>query len=300
MGPQSSGGDARGKDVATAPGSDAGRGGSVPAAAAKVAGPPAFDGRLAVVVPVRNEADNVEPLVREIARALAALRAFEIVYVDDGSDDRTHAELGRMRALIPQLRCVRHARSCGQSTAILTGVRSARHPWIATLDGDGQNDPADIPRLLERLAAARPADNLHMLAGWRAARQDTWLRRVSSRIANGVRSRVLADATPDTGCGLKLFARDTFLALPYFDHMHRFLPALVQRSGGRVESVVVAHRPRTRGRSKYGVHNRLWVGIVDLFGVAWLMRRARRPEVIDEAIAGTNGDRGADDEVARG
>jgi dolichol-phosphate mannosyltransferase len=243
--------------------------------------PHPFDGRLSVVVPVRNEAENVEPLAREIAAALAGLPAFEIVYVDDGSDDGTHAELERMRACIPQLRHVRHARSCGQSTAILTGVRSARHPWVATLDGDGQNDPADLPRLLDRLAAARPEENLHMLAGWRAARQDTWLRRFSSRVANGVRSRVLRDATPDTGCGLKVFARDTFLRLPYFDHMHRFLPALVQRHGGRVESVVVSHRPRTRGRSKYGVHNRLWVGIVDLCGVAWLMRRARRPDEVD-------------------
>ncbi|MBK6334226.1 MAG: glycosyltransferase family 2 protein [Betaproteobacteria bacterium] len=243
--------------------------------------PHPFDGRLSVVVPVRNEAENIEPLVREIAAALSGLRAFEIVYVDDGSDDGTHAELERLAASLPQLRHLRHVRSCGQSTAILTGVHSARHPWVATLDGDGQNDPADIPRLLERLAAAQPEENLQMLAGWRAARRDTWLRRLSSRVANGVRSRVLRDATPDTGCGLKLFARDTFLALPYFDHMHRFLPALVQRQGGRVESIVVSHRPRTRGRSKYGVHNRLWVGIVDLFGVAWLMRRARRPEVVD-------------------
>ncbi len=243
--------------------------------------PHPYDGRLSVVVPVRNEAENVEPLAREIAQALGGLRAFEIVYVDDGSDDGTRTELERMRLQIPQLRYVRHARSCGQSTAILTGVRRACHPWVATLDGDGQNDPADLPRLLERLAAARPEDNLHMLAGWRAARQDTWLRRFSSRVANGVRSRVLRDATPDTGCGLKVFSRDTFLRLPYFDHMHRFLPALVQRQGGRVESIVVSHRPRTRGRSKYGVHNRLWVGIVDLFGVAWLMRRSRRPEVVD-------------------
>ena len=234
-----------------------------------------------MVVPVRNEAENIEPLAREIADALAQLPAFEIVYVDDGSDDGTRTELERMRASIPQLRHVRHTRSCGQSAAILTGVRHARHPWIATLDGDGQNDPADLPRLLDRLASARPEENLHMLAGWRAARQDTWLRRVSSRVANGVRSRVLRDATPDTGCGLKVFARDTFLRLPWFDHMHRFLPALVQRQGGRVESIVVSHRPRTRGRSKYGVHNRLWVGIVDLFGVAWLMRRTSRPEVVD-------------------
>jgi dolichol-phosphate mannosyltransferase len=120
-----------------------------------------------------------------------------------------------------------------------------------------------------------------MLAGWRARRQDTWLRRASSRVANAVRASVLRDATPDTGCGLKVFSRDTFLRLPFFDHMHRFLPALVQRLGGRVESVVVSHRPRTRGRSKYGVHNRLWVGIVDLFGVAWLIRRGKRPDIVD-------------------
>jgi len=243
--------------------------------------PAGFDGCLSVVVPVRNEAENIEPLAREIAAALSRLHAFEIVYVDDGSDDETAAVLERTRALVPQLRCIRHARSCGQTAAIMTGVLNAHHPWIATLDGDGQNDPADIPRLLDRLSAARPEDNLCMLAGWRAARKDTWLRRVSSRIANGVRSRVLRDGTPDTGCGLKVFARETFLRLPYFDHMHRFLPALVQRHGGRVESVVVSHRPRTRGRSKYGVHNRLWVGIVDLFGVAWLIRRGRLPEVID-------------------
>jgi dolichol-phosphate mannosyltransferase len=243
--------------------------------------PEAFDGRLSVIVPVRNEADNIAPLVREIVAALGPLRAFEIVYVDDGSDDATAAELARVRAEVAQLRFVRHAQSCGQSTAILTGVRSARFAWIATLDGDGQNDPADIPRLLERLAAARPEENLHMLAGWRARRQDTWLRRVSSRVANAVRASVLRDATPDTGCGLKVFSRDTFLRLPFFDHMHRFLPALVQRLGGRVESVVVSHRPRTRGRSKYGVHNRLWVGIVDLFGVAWLIRRGKRPDIVD-------------------
>jgi dolichol-phosphate mannosyltransferase len=243
--------------------------------------PEAFDGRLSVIVPVRNEAENVEPLVREIVAALAPLRDFEIVYVDDGSDDATAAELARLRAEVTRLRSVRHARSCGQSTAIRTGVERARFPWIATLDGDGQNDPADIPRLLERLAAARPDENLHMLAGWRARRQDTWLRRVSSRVANAVRGSVLRDATPDTGCGLKVFSRDTFLRLPFFDHMHRFLPALVQRLGGRVESVVVSHRPRTRGRSKYGVHNRLWVGIVDLFGVAWLIRRGKRPDIVD-------------------
>ncbi|GIK87529.1 MAG: dolichol-phosphate mannosyltransferase [Betaproteobacteria bacterium] len=240
-----------------------------------------YDGRLSVVVPVRNEAENIEPLVSEIVAALASLGAYEIVYVDDGSDDATPAELARLRDRIPALRFVRHARSCGQSTAIATGVRHARYPWIATLDGDGQNDPADIPALLERLAAARTQDNLQMLAGWRAQRRDAWLRRLSSRVANGVRGRLLRDGTPDTGCGLKVFSREAFLRLPHFDHMHRFLPALIQRGGGGVESVIVRHRPRMRGSSKYGLFDRLWVGIVDLAGVGWLMARSRRPEVID-------------------
>ena len=239
-----------------------------------------FDDRLSVVVPVKNEAENIEPLVREIVTAASGLADFEILYVDDGSTDATLAELNRLASELPQLRTVRHQTSCGQSTAITSGVLAARFAWIATLDGDGQNDPADIPRLLARLRSATAHDNLHMLAGWRANRRDTWFRRFSSQVANGVRSSLLKDSTPDTGCGLKVFRRDTFLRLPYFDHMHRFLPALVQRHGGRVESVVVNHRPRERGTSKYGLHNRLWVGIVDLFGVMWLIRRAKRPVIV--------------------
>jgi dolichol-phosphate mannosyltransferase len=242
---------------------------------------PSFDERLSVVVPVKNEAENIEPLIREIVAAVSTLADYEIVYVDDGSTDATLAELKRLAAELPQLKIVRHQASCGQSTAITSGSLAARFDWIATLDGDGQNDPADIPALLARLRAARPEENLHMLAGWRANRRDTWFRRFSSKVANGVRSNLLKDATPDTGCGLKVFSRATFLRLPYFDHMHRFLPALVQRHGGRVESVVVNHRPRERGTSKYGLHNRLWVGIVDLFGVMWLIRRARKPVVLD-------------------
>jgi len=239
-----------------------------------------FDGRLSVVVPVKNEAENIEPLVREIVAACNGLAAFEILYIDDGSDDATPAELTRVGREVPQLRVIRHAASCGQSTAVTTGVLHCRFPWVATLDGDGQNDPADIPAMIERLSQAKPEDNLRMLAGWRTKRQDTWLRRLSSKVANGVRSRLLGDSTPDTGCGLKLFSRETFLRLPYFDHMHRFLPALVQRAGGRVVSVPVNHRPRERGVSKYGVANRLWVGIVDLFGVMWLRRRSRIPRII--------------------
>jgi dolichol-phosphate mannosyltransferase len=175
---------------------------------------------------------------------------------------------------------VRHQAPQGQSFAVATGVRAARGRWIATLDGDGQNDPADIPRLLAArdaagASAASPGGPL-LLAGYRKARSDSWLKRVSSRVANGVRGRLLGDSTPDTGCGLKLFEREAFLALPHFDHMHRFLPALFLRAGGSVISVEVGHRPRTRGRSHYGVMNRLWVGIVDIFGVLWLMKRGPR------------------------
>ena len=234
--------------------------------------------QLSVVVPVRDEADNLAPLVEEIHRALEGRCEFEVVYVDDGSTDGTLERLRALQRSHPRLRVLRHARSCGQSTAIRTGVRAARGRWIATLDGDGQNDPADIPRLLAvRDAEGGEAARL-MVVGWRRRRHDSWLRRLSSRVANGVRGRLLRDGTPDTGCGLKLFPRALFLELPYFDHMHRFLPALARRAGARVVSVEVRHRPRTRGRSKYGLHNRLWVGLVDLAGVMWLMRRSRLPE----------------------
>ena len=235
----------------------------------------AYHGRLSVVVPIKNEQDNIEPLVREIVSALTDKATFEIIYVDDGSTDASQARLQALKAEFPMLRVIRHRASCGQSRAITTGVSAARYEWIATLDGDGQNDPADIPALLTKLGEPAQPENLELLAGWRARRIDTFLRRLSSKVANGVRSRLLKDNTPDTGCGLKLFARDTFLQLPNFDHVHRFLPALVMRNGGAVVSVPVHHRARERGTSKYGIHNRLWVGIVDLFGVAWLQRRVR-------------------------
>ena len=235
----------------------------------------AYHGRLSVVVPVKNEQDNVEPLVREIAAALSGNTVFEILYVNDGSTDTTQGVLDKLKHEFPMLRVIRHRASCGQSRAVTTGVNAARYEWIATLDGDGQNDPADIPTLLAQLTDPAQPANLEVLAGWRARRNDTFLRRLSSKVANGVRSRMLKDNTPDTGCGLKLFARETFLQLPNFDHMHRFLPALVMRNGGAVISVPVNHRARERGASKYGVHNRLWVGIIDLFGVAWLQRRVR-------------------------
>jgi dolichol-phosphate mannosyltransferase len=226
-----------------------------------------------IVVPVFNEAGNVRPLLTELQRALAATAAWEVIYVDDGSDDATFAELCRAREDFPFLRVLRHRNRKGQSSALLSGVAAARGPWIITLDGDGQNDPADIPHMLERLAREQRQGGQFMLVGHRRQRRDDWVRRWSSRIANAVRGFLLDDGTPDTGCGLKLFPRDLFLSLPAFDHMHRFLPALMQRQGARVISVAVRHRARQQGYSKYGVHNRLWAGVVDLAGVMWLQRR---------------------------
>ena len=241
---------------------------------------------LSVVIPAHDEAENVGPLVREIGAALRLLEgeagapAYEVVIVDDGSTDGTAERAREAAREVPALSVVRHPAPRGQSFAILSGVRAARGRWIATLDGDGQNAPADIPRLLaaREAAGAAPGGDRRplLLAGWRKARRDTWLKRVSSRVANGVRGRLLGDATPDTGCGLKLFERDAFLELPHFDHMHRFLPALFLRAGGRVVSVEVGHRPRLKGRSHYGLFNRLGVGLVDLAGVLWLIKRGPR------------------------
>jgi dolichol-phosphate mannosyltransferase len=228
--------------------------------------------KLSVVIPVCNEADNVGPLAHEIHVALAGHGPFEIIFVDDGSSDDTAIAVCAARdAGLSEIRLLQHSRRSGQSAAVWTGVRAARADWIATLDGDGQNDPADIPVLIDALRGGD--ESLRLVMGNRTTRRDTWLRRISSRIANGVRGRLLRDGTPDTGCGIKLMHRATFLELPRFNHMHRFLPALFQRAGARVVSVPVRHRPRTRGTSKYGLHNRLWVGIVDLFGVRWLILR---------------------------
>ena len=225
---------------------------------------------LSVVVPVCNEAENVEPLAREIHAAVGS-RPYEMIFIDDGSTDETAAILQRLKAELPALRVLRHSFRSGQSAAVASGVRAARAPWVATLDGDGQNDPADIPRLI----AARDAQRgVQLFMGNRkASRKDTAFRKLQSSIANGVRSSLLGDGTPDTGCGIKLFERDVFIELPRFDHMHRFLPALFLRQGARVVSIPVSHRPRTRGTSKYGMLNRLWVGIVDIAGVMWLRRR---------------------------
>jgi dolichol-phosphate mannosyltransferase len=237
---------------------------------------------LSVVIPVRNEAPNIAPLVAEIRAALDSVLDYEIVYVDDGSSDDTVVAISGLARTFPRLRLVRHARSCGQSAAVRTGVKAARAPWIATLDGDGQNDPADLPRLWQ-MALAAPAVPPLLVAGHRQRRQDSAVKRVSSRIANRVRGRLLRDGTPDTGCGLKLFRRELFLDLPFFDHIHRFLPALVQRQGGRVVSVGVNHRPRERGKSNYGTFDRLWVGITDMLGVMWLQRRTKNPEILAES-----------------
>jgi len=235
-------------------------------------------GQLSVVVPVRNEQDNVATLVSEINAALSGLIQHEIIYVDDGSTDETFARLKQLQNQYPQLRIVRHKQSCGQSTAVRTGVKAAQYDWVATLDGDGQNDPADIPKLLVALV-----EGVELVGGnRRASRRDTWVKRMSSVIANGVRSRMLNDDTPDTGCGLKLFLRSAFLDLPYFDHMHRFLPALIKRRGGSILSVPVGHRNREHGKSNYGTLDRLMVGMVDLFGVAWLQRRAKIPMIMDD------------------
>jgi len=246
---------------------------------------------VSVVIPVRNEAPNIAPLVAEIEAALAGT-PHEIIYVDDGSSDATPDALAEAARAAP-LRHFRHRSSCGQSAAIITGVRRARGEWIATLDGDGQNDPADIPRLLARAQAAFGAEGGAVLvAGHRVRRRDTRVKRLTSAWANRVRAGLLGDATPDTGCGLKVFPRELFLELPHFDHMHRYLPALVLRHGGRVLSEAVNHRPRVRGVSNYGTLDRLVVSILDLVGVIWLQRRWKRPEV--EAGAEVERDFGAE------
>ena len=234
--------------------------------------------QLSVVVPVFNEQDNVAPLVGEIVAALRGRAPdeggdFEIVYVDDHSTDATFDTLRRLKTEVPELRVLRHVTNSGQSTAIRTGVKAARGEWIATLDGDGQNDPADIPKLLAQ--RAQSAAEVKLFAGWRVNRQDSGSKRWASRLANAIRTRMLRDDTPDTGCGTKLFEREAFLELPFFNHMHRYLPALMQRAGWKTLSVPVNHRHRSTGVSKYNNLNRALVGIADLRGVAWLIRRGK-------------------------
>lgn len=234
---------------------------------------------LTVVIPVYNEVDNIRGLLGEVFGSLGDRVEFEVIVVDDGSTDNTPGVLSECRRDYEALRILHHRTCCGQSAAVCSGVGAAAAGVIATLDGDGQNDPADIPRLYESLQSS--PDAVVMVVGYRRTRNDSRVKRLSSRVANSVRSALLGDETPDTGCGLKVFRRDAFLALPRFDHMHRFLPALVRREGGQVVSIEVNHRPRAGGTSKYGVFNRLWVGIVDMFGVKWLQRRNRRPQVTE-------------------
>ncbi len=234
------------------------------------------DPELSVVVPVKDEAGNVRPLIDEIVAALRPVARFEIVYVDDGSRDSTLDDLKAAKRDVPELRALAHRRNAGQSAALRTGVRAARGALVATLDGDGQNPPEDIPKLLAAYRASDPAENVKLVAGQRLKRQDVWSKRVASRLANGLRAWALGDATRDTGCGLKLFERQAFLDLPYFDHVHRYLPALMKREGYGVALADVGHRPRRAGASKYTNLQRALVSVRDLMGVMWLMAR-RRP-----------------------
>jgi glycosyltransferase involved in cell wall biosynthesis len=241
---------------------------------------PSMTPEISVVVPVFDEQGNVAALAREIARAFEG-RDYEMIFVDDASRDGTHAALLALKAELPALRVIAHANNAGQSRALRTGAQFARGEIIVTLDGDGQNDPADAPALADRFKAASPM--VGMVGGRRVKRRDSWSKRWASKIGNGVRRRLLNDGAEDTGCALKVISRATFLALPYFDHMHRFLPALVRREGLRSEFMDVSHRPRGSGRSKYTNWRRLWVSLGDLVGMIWLLSRARPPGEVSEA-----------------
>ena len=234
---------------------------------------------VSVVVPVRNEQGNIGPLVDEIAGALTDRWPFEIIYVNDGSTDGTTDELAQLMAGRPYLREVRHAESCGQSAAVRTGSKAALAPIVVTLDGDGQNDPAFIPAMVQQLI---DDPRVGLVAGQRVGRKDTGFKQMQSRIANGVRGVILRDGTRDTGCGLKAVRRDVMVGLPYFDGLHRFLPALVKREGYDIGYVDVVDRPRRMGTSNYGLWDRLWVGILDLAGVWWLIRRRKRVPQVSE------------------
>jgi len=240
---------------------------------------PSHSPLLSVLIPAKDEVGNLPGLLDEISLALSEID-HEVIVVDDASTDGTWEMLTRRAAQDSRLRPLRHAKSAGQSTSVWQAAWAARGVWLGTLDGDGQNDPADLPNLFAR---AQQGD-VTLVAGHRTNRRDDWIKRVSSKVANRVRSALLNDATPDTGCGLKVVRRDAFVSLPYFDHMHRFLPALVRTQGGECVSVPVNHRPRGTGESHYGLNNRLWVGIVDMIGVMWLRQRNRLPAAIVDSI----------------
>ncbi len=246
---------------------------------------PVSDGALAVsiVVPVRNEAENIVPLIEEISAALDGRWAYEIIYVNDGSTDATAERLAVAMKRWPNLRQLKHAVSSGQSAAVRSGVRAARGTIVATLDGDGQNNPAFLPDLIR--AVERGGMRVGLAAGQRVGRKDTGFKRFQSRAANAIRSAILHDGTRDTGCGLKAFRREVFLMMPYFDGLHRFLPALVRREGYDIAYVDVIDRPRRSGVSNYGFFDRLWIGIMDLLGVWWLIRRKKPTPVVTEVTS---------------
>jgi dolichol-phosphate mannosyltransferase len=253
--------------------------------------------RVSLVIPVHNEAENIASLAQEISRVLCAKHSYEIIFVDDGSQDQTPMTLSFLQQRIPTVHPVYHLRHYGQSAALLTGIKHALHPVIVTMDGDGQNDPEDIDALLKVYERSETPARSVMVTGFRRQRCDTRWRKLSSRIANTVRSRLLGDGIPDSGCGLKVFSRDLFDNLPTFDHMHRFLPSLVNCVGGKIISVDVNHRPRSAGRSHYGTLDRLAAGIVDLLGVMWLMRRVIVPKTI--GVSSDSGRRSEEDGKTR-
>jgi dolichol-phosphate mannosyltransferase len=238
---------------------------------------------VSIVVPVRNEADNIAPLIEEITAALDGRWAYEIIYVNDGSTDATAERLAAAMKQRTNLRQLRHATSTGQSAAVRSGVRRARGTIVATLDGDGQNNPAFLPDLIATLQ--KGGERVGLVAGQRVGRKDTGFKKLQSRVANAVRSAILHDGTRDTGCGLKAFRREVFLMMPYFDGLHRFLPALMRREGFEIAYVDVIDRPRHAGVSNYGFFDRLWIGILDLFGVWWLIRRKRPTPAVTEVFS---------------
>lgn len=239
---------------------------------------------ISIVIPVYNEADNVQVLTSEIIRTVNFTQ-YEIIFIDDGSQDKTVEHLQKLTLQYRQVKFISHIVNFGQSASIITGIKAAKHDWIVTMDGDLQNDPVDIFALLTT-AMKHAMENKHQIAviGIRETRDDQWIRKISSKIANFIRRKLLKDDCQDTGCGLKLFSREMFFRLPIFNNMHRYFPALFKSIGINVLQVPVNHRPRIKGKSKYGIHNRLWVGIPDLLGVMWLLRRTYQAKVKNELL----------------